>query len=128
VLLKWCLDFLRLFNYIEAKKLPSHRGKADYYIELEKVDEKEPEVPWGRIYNMSRNKLLVLQKTLTEYLDKGFIRVSSSLAAIPVLFIRKPGGGLWFYIDYRGLNKITRKDQYLLLLIYETLQSISQVR
>jgi hypothetical protein len=43
--LKWCLDFLRLFNYIEAKKLPLHRGKADHYIELEKVDKKEPEVP-----------------------------------------------------------------------------------
>jgi hypothetical protein len=70
---------------------------------------------------MSRDKLLVLRKTLTEYLDKGFIRVNSSLATIPVLFIRKPGGGLWFCIDYQGLNKITRKDQYLLLLIYETL-------
>jgi hypothetical protein len=42
----------------------------------------------------------VLQKTLTEYLDKGFIRVSSSLAAAPVLFVQKLGGGLWFYIDY----------------------------
>ena len=92
------------------------------------MDRKEPEVPWGRIYNMSRDELLVLQKTLTEYLDKGFIRVSSSLAATPVLFVQKPGGGLWFYIDYRGLNKITRKDRYLLPLIYKTLRSISQVR
>jgi hypothetical protein len=74
------------------------------------VDRKEPEVPWGHIYNMLRDKLLVLQKTLIEYLDKGFIRVNSSLATAPVLFIRKPGGGLWFYIDYRGLNKITHKD------------------
>jgi hypothetical protein len=60
VLPKWCLDFLRLFNYIEAKKLPLYQGKADHYIELEKVDKKEPEVPWGRIYNISKNKLLVL--------------------------------------------------------------------
>jgi hypothetical protein len=67
-------------------------------------------VLWGRMYNMLRDKLLVLQKTLIEYLDKGFIRVSSLLATIPVLFIQKPGGGLRFYIDYRGLNKITCKD------------------
>jgi hypothetical protein len=60
VLLKWCLDFLRLFDYTEAEKLPPHQGKADHYIELEKVDGKELEVPWGRIYNMSRDKLLVL--------------------------------------------------------------------
>jgi hypothetical protein len=64
------------------------------------VDGKELEVPWGHIYNMLRDKLLVLQKTLTEYLDKGFIQVSSSPAAAPVLFIQKPGGGLRFCVDY----------------------------
>ena len=64
------------------------------------MDGKEPEVLWGRIYNMLRDKLLVLRKTLTEYLDKGFIRVSSLLATTPVLFVQKLGGGLWFYIDY----------------------------
>ncbi len=43
---------------------------------------------------MSRDELLVLQKTLIDLLDKGFIRVSNSLAAALVLFIKKPGGGL----------------------------------
>jgi len=43
---------------------------------------------------MSREELLVLRKTLTELLDKNFIRVSQSLAAAPVLFARKLGGGL----------------------------------
>jgi hypothetical protein len=51
------------------------------------VDRKELEVPWGRIYNMSRDELLVLRKTLIEYLDKGFIRVSSSPASTPILFV-----------------------------------------
>ena len=31
-------------------------------------------------------------------------------------------------MDYRGLNNITRKDQYLLPLIKETLSGISKVR
>jgi hypothetical protein len=51
------------------------------------MDRKELEVPWGYIYNMSRDKLLVLRKTLIEYLDKGFIRVSSLLTTAPVLFV-----------------------------------------
>ncbi len=59
---------------------------------------------------MSREELLLLWKTLTEYLDKNFIRISSLLAAAPVLFARKPGRGLWFCVDYRALNAITRKD------------------
>jgi len=61
-------------------------------------------------------------------LDKGFIRVSNSPAAAPVLFVRKPGGGLRFCVDYCGLNKITRKDRYLLPLIYETLRNIAKAR
>jgi hypothetical protein len=73
---------------------------------------------------MSQDELLVLRKTLTELLDKGFIRVSNSPAIAPVLFVRKPEGRLWFCVDYRRLNKITRKDRYSLPLIYETLQNI----
>ena len=76
---------------------------------------------------MIRNELLVLQKTLNELLDKGFIRASNSLVRAPVLFVKKKGG-LWFYMDYRGLNNITRKDQYPLPLIKETLSGISKVR
>jgi len=59
---------------------------------------------------MSHEELIVLRKTLIELLDKDFIRASSSLALALVLFVRKLGGRLRFYIDYRGLNAITRKD------------------
>jgi hypothetical protein len=77
---------------------------------------------------MLRDELLVLRKTLTDLLDKGFIRVSNSPAAAPVLFVRKPGGGLRFCIDYRRLNKLTCKDRYPLPLIYETLRNLSLAR
>ena len=77
---------------------------------------------------MSRNELLVLRKTLTELLDKQFIRVSYLLAVAPILFVRKLGGGLRFYVDYRGLNRITRKDRYSLPLIYETLRNIGRAK
>ena len=76
---------------------------------------------------MTRNKLLVLQKTLNELLDKGFIRTSNSSVRAPVLFTKKIEG-LRFYIDYRGLNNITKKDRYPLPLIKETLSGISKVR
>jgi hypothetical protein len=77
---------------------------------------------------MLRDELLVLRTTLTDLLDKGFIRVSNLPAAAPVLFVKKPGGGLRFCIDYRGLNQITRKDRYLLPLIYKTLRTIGQAK
>ena len=122
-------EFLDVFNRTDAEKLPPLRGKGiDHAIELEQQGNVRPEVPWGPLYNMSRDELLVLRRTLTEYLDKGFIRVSNSSAAAPVLFVRKPGGGLRFCVDYRGLNKITKKDRYPLPLIYKTLRNIRRAK
>jgi hypothetical protein len=68
-------DYLLTFDQQEAETLPPLRGSGiDHAIELEKgPDRREPELPWGPLYNMSRDELLVLRKTLTGYLDKGFI-------------------------------------------------------
>lgn len=124
-------DYLDVFDREIADRLPPHRGpQVDHRIELIEQDEKgnRVEPPWGPLYNMSREELLVLRKTLTDYLDKGFIRVSRSSAAAPVLFAKKPGGGLRFCVDYRALNKITKKDRYPLPLIHETLERISKAQ
>lgn len=61
---------------------------------------------------MSREELLVLRKTLTELLDKNCIRASSSPGGAPELFMKKPGGGVRFCVDHRGLNAITERDLY----------------
>lgn len=77
---------------------------------------------------MSREELLVLRKTLTELLGKGYIRASSSPAGAPVLFVHKPGGGLRFCVDYRGLNAVTKPDRYPLPLFKETLANLSKAK
>jgi len=121
--------FYKAFDRTEADKLPVHREGIDHAIKLLRTaDGSAQAVPWGPLYNMSRDELLVLRKTLTELLDKEFIRVSSSPAAAPVLFVRKPGGGLRFCCDYRALNKLTRKDRYPLPLIQETLNRIGKAK
>jgi hypothetical protein len=77
---------------------------------------------------MLRDKLLVLRKTLTNLLNKGFICVNNSPAAALVLFVCKPGKGLRFCVNYQGLNRVTKKNRYFLPLIYKTLQNISKAR
>jgi hypothetical protein len=72
--------------------------------------------------------LLYLRKTITDLLGKNFIRVSNSPATALVLLVRKPGGGVRFCVDYRGLNELSVKDRYLLLLIRETLRNIARAR
>ena len=65
---------------------------------------------YKRPYLMSKNKLLVIKKYINKYFNKGFIYPSMSLAATPILLAKKPGGGIQFYINYRGLNTIIIKN------------------
>jgi hypothetical protein len=44
------------------------------------------------------------------------------------MFIKKPEEGIRFYINYRLLNTITKKDCYLILLIKETITNIAGYR
>lgn len=99
----------------------------DSKIELIKDEKgKEREIPFGPLYGMSREELLVLRKTLTDHLDRNWIRASSSPGGAPVLFAKKPGGGLRFCADYRNLNAITLKHRYPLLLAKETLRQLTK--
>ena len=119
----WLLDRAGAFDRKKADTLPPRRPGIDHALERI-VDEKgnPHEIPWSPLYSMSKDELLVLRKTLTELLDKGFIRASNSPAAAPAIFVKKPGGGLRFCVDYRKLNAVTKKDRYPLLLIQETLR------
>lgn len=116
-------QFADVFDASAADKLPPHRP-TDHTFELKPGTTP----PAGPLYNMSIEELQVLRKWLAENLDKGFIRASQSPAASPVLFAHKPGGGLRFCVDYRGLNAITIKNRYPLPLIQETLSRLSKAR
>jgi hypothetical protein len=113
-------DYLDVFSRQAADKLPPHRY-ADHHIVVE-GDSKLGHAP---LYNMSREELDLVKKYIEDNLSKGFIEASKAPFASPVLFVRKPGGGLRFCVDYRKLNAITRKDSYPLPLIDETLAQIT---
>jgi hypothetical protein len=116
-------DFLDVFSRRKADMLPEHRP-YDHRIEVEPG--KSPS--FSPLYGISQNELKVLRKYLDENLSKGFIRASSSPAASPVIFVRKPSGGLRFCVDYRALNAITIKNRYPIPLIQETLDRLSKAR
>jgi hypothetical protein len=77
---------------------------------------------------MSDLELQALRAYLNDNLRKGYIKPSSSSAASPVLFVRKPGGGLRFYVDYRALNAITKRNKTPLPLIDDSLQWLSRAK
>ena len=57
-------------------------------------------------------------------LDKGFIYKSTLPATVPLLLAAKPGGGVRICYNYQGLNIVTIKNRYLLLLVCEILDAL----
>jgi len=116
-------DFASIFSKAKASVLVPHQ-EYDLKIELE---EGAP-LPHSRLYSLSPVELETLWGFIDENLHFGFIRPTSSSHAAPVLFVKKKDSSLQLCINYRGLNKISKKDWYPLPLISNLLDSPSQAK
>ena len=54
-----------------------------------------------------------VSKLLDEMQQQGVIEPSCSPWASPIVLVRKKDGSLRFCVDYRKLNKVTKKDSYI---------------
>ena len=59
---------------------------------------------------MLSKELEVVKKYLVKNLDKGFIKSSQALFVVLVLFTKKLDKSLYFCINFRKLNLLTKKD------------------
>ena len=115
--------FLDVFSKRKGTTLPPRRS-YDHKIELEA----NTTPPFGPIYSLSEVEQLALRIFLDENLANEFVRPSQSPAGAPILFIKKKDGSLRLAVDYRGLNRITRKDRYPLPLIPDLLDRLRSAR
>ena len=63
------------------------------------------------VCHMAPRERRELSKQVKELLEKGFIRSISDWGA-PVVFTTKADGSLRLCVDYRKLNKTTKKDRH----------------
>ena len=66
----------------------------------------------------------MLHEYIKSNLTTNRIRLSVSLAGALILFVLKANRSLRLCVDYRGLNKITIKNRYPLLLLSEILDRL----
>ena len=69
-----------------------------------------------------------VREHIQEMLDGGAIRPSQSPWCNAVVLVRKKDGGLRFCIDFRRLNRRTKKDAYPLPRMQETMESMVGAR
>ena len=70
------------------------------------------------------NQYQEVQQHLQDLLEKGVIRPSESNYASPIVLVRKKSGDLRMCVDYRKLNQKTKRDQYPLPRIEESLEAL----
>jgi len=108
--------YTNVFSKSKAETLAPH-CPYDLRIDLEK----DSHPPVGTIYLLSKFEQEMLKEFIDKNLTNGFIRSTSLPHGALVLFVKKKDGSLWLCIDFHGLNKITKKDQYPLPLISDLL-------
>jgi hypothetical protein len=77
-----------------------------------------------RLNRWSLAECAELNRQLKDAVEAGLVRPSYSESGSPILFVRKAYGSLRLWIDYRGLNEVTRKDADPLPRVDDTLDEL----
>ena len=75
-------------------------------------------------YRESKREREVVHEEVKKMLDAGVTRPSYSPWASPVVLVEKKDASTRFYVDYRRLNAVTKKDTYPLPKIDDTLDQL----
>lgn len=79
-------------------------------------------------YRVSQREQDAIRHQVKQMLDDDVIQPSTSPWASPVVLVKKKDGSLRFCVDYRKLNKITKKDVYPLPRIDDSLDRLRHAR
>ena len=118
---RWFHKYLKVFEKKESERMLTRKA-WDHAIDL-----REGFVSKNRkIYPLSRVEREEVQEFVKDQLRKGYIRPSKSPQMSPVFFIPKKDGKKRMVQDYQYLNSWTIKNNYLLPLILELIDSIGK--
>jgi hypothetical protein len=112
-----------VFSKARADTLAPHRP-----YDIKSNLEERASLPIGPIYSLSASEFKALCEFIDEHLNIGYIRASRSSHGAPVLFVCKKDVSLRLCVDFRGLNKILKKDRYPLPLIADLLDTPKKAR
>ena len=78
-----------------------------------------------RPYRTTPENKQEIDRQVNDMLERGIIPESVSPWSSPVVIVKKKNGEMRFCIDFRSINKITKKDSFPMPLVAETLDALS---
>ena len=114
-------NFADVFSKMKADTLALHHP---YNLKINLEEGTSP--PVKPLYLLSQSEFKALQEFIDKHIHIGFIRSTNSPHSAPVLFVCKKDGSLQLCVNYRGLNKISKKDCYPLPFISDLLSTASK--
>ncbi|UYV63051.1 hypothetical protein LAZ67_2002979 [Cordylochernes scorpioides] len=81
-----------------------------------------------RPYRVSGMERKIIQQEVDRMMEQNIIQFSESPWSSPVVLVKKKNGSWRFCVDYRRLNKITKKDVYPLPRVDDALDNLSVAR
>ena len=110
-------------EYQKVFETPDKPVEAGVYHEIELEPGANPVAT--AMYRLSYEELAELKAQLLDLLKKGFIRPSKSPFGAPILFVKKKNGSMRMCVDYRQLNRVTKKNACPLPRIEDLLDKLS---
>ena len=117
------LKWKKVFGKVESEIMLT-RKIWDHAIDLKKTFKPQKE----KIYPLSKNKREEVQNFVDDQLRKRYIRPSKFPQMSSVFFVSKKDRSKRIVIDYCSLNKLTIKNNYLLLLITDLIDNMGSKR
>ena len=107
-------------SVLNFKKIESFFKYNFYNYKIELIDDIF-KLARNKIYTLFSKKLEILNKYIKKKKFKKFINFNKIFFVSFILFVIKFNKFLKFYVNYRKLNVITKRNNYLIFLIKKTL-------
>ncbi|UYV72103.1 hypothetical protein LAZ67_9001818 [Cordylochernes scorpioides] len=114
-----CLDeFIDIFDFGSTSIKPTSTVKH-------KINKGDHSHIKQRPYRVAPSERRLIQDEVNKMIENHIVKPSESPWSSPVILVRKKDGTWRFCVDYRRLNKITKKDVYPLPRIDDALDSLA---
>ncbi|UYV67564.1 hypothetical protein LAZ67_5001228 [Cordylochernes scorpioides] len=114
-----CLDeFIDIFDFGSTPIKPTSTVKH-------KINTGDQSPIKQRPYRVAPSERRLIQDEVNKMIENHILKPSESPWSSPVILVRKKDGTWRFCVDYRRLNKITKKDVYPLPRIDDALDSLA---